>query len=101
VASGIEPSPMPAHMFDYQAAATAFCMRQGRAALFLDTGLGKTVCELEFAAQCAASTNGWALILTPLAVARQIEAEGLRFGYDCRVIRDQSEAGAGINICNY
>jgi hypothetical protein len=101
VASGVEPSTMPAHLFDYQVAATDFCIRQGRAALFLDTGLGKTVCELEFAAQGAAATNGWALILTPLAVARQIETEGRRFGYDCRVIRDMSEAGPGINICNY
>lgn len=101
IASGIEPSVMPPHLFDYQAAATAFCLRQGRAALFLDTGLGKTVCELAFAAQAAHATNGWSLILTPLAVARQIEAEGRRFGYECRVIRDQSEAGHGINICNY
>lgn len=101
IASGIEPSPMPAHLFDYQVAATAFCLRQGRSALFLDTGLGKTVCELEFAAQGAAATNGWALILTPLAVARQIEIEGRRFGYNCRVIRDLSEARPGVNICNY
>jgi hypothetical protein len=42
-----------------------------------------------------------ALILTPLAVAKQIEREAVRFGYDARVIRDQSEARAGINICNY
>ena len=101
MASGIEPSPMPGHMFDFQAAATAFCLRQGRAALFLDTGLGKTICELEFARQAAAAANGWSLILTPLAVARQIEAEGWRFGYKCRVIHDQSEACGGINICNY
>lgn len=101
MAVGIEPAPMPAHLFDYQAAATAFCIRQGRAALFLDTGLGKTVCELEFARQTAAASNGWALILTPLAVARQIETEGRRFGYDCRVIRSMEDAGPGINICNY
>lgn len=101
MASGIEPAPMPAHLFDYQAAATSFCIRQGRAALFLDTGLGKTVCELEFACQMAAASNGWALLLTPLAVARQIEVEGRRFGYDCRVIREMSDAGPGINICNY
>lgn len=101
IANGVEPSAMPPHLFDYQAAATGFCIRQGRAALFLDTGLGKTACELEFAKQGSAATNGFALILTPLAVARQIEAEGRRFGYDCRVIRDQSEAKPGINICNY
>lgn len=101
IASGIEPSAMPPHLFDYQAAATAFCIRQGRAALFLDTGLGKTVCELEFARQTGDASNGCALILTPLAVARQIEAEGRRFGYNCQVIRDQSEVGPGISICNY
>ena len=99
LASGIEPAPMPGHMFDYQADATAFCIRQGRAALFLNTGLGKTICELEFARQTAG--HGMALILTPLAVARQIEAEGRRFGYECRVIREQSDAAPGINICNY
>ena len=101
VAVGIDPGPMPAHMFDYQVAATQFCIRQGRAALFLDTGLGKTICELEFADQTARASNGRALILTPLAVARQIEAEGRRFGYNCRVVREQSEVADGINICNY
>lgn len=98
---GIEPGPMNDALFDYQRAATEFCLRQGRAALFLDTGLGKTVCELEFATQAAASTNGTSLILTPLAVARQIEREAVRFGYDARVVREQSEVRPGINICNY
>jgi hypothetical protein len=100
-ASGIEPGPMNPVMFDYQKDATAFCIRQGRAALFLDTGLGKTICELEFASQAAAHTGKPALILTPLAVARQIEREAARFGYTARVVRDQSEVRDGINICNY
>jgi len=100
-ASGIEPGPMNPAMFDYQKDATAFCIRQGRAALFLDTGLGKTICELEFASQAAAHTGKPALILTPLAVARQIEREAVRFGYNARVVRDQSEVRDGINICNY
>mgnify|MGYP003385626952 CR=1 FL=1 len=98
-ARGITPAPMPAHMFDFQRDVTAFAIRQGCAALFLDTGLGKTACMLEWAAQCAG--DGMALILTPLAVARQIEREGVRWGYNARVIRDQSEAAPGINICNY
>lgn len=101
MAFGIEPGPMPAHLFDYQAAATEFCLRQGRAALFLDTGLGKTICELEFARQAAAHTDRPALILTPLAVARQIEREGLRFGYTIRVVREASDVAEGINVCNY
>lgn len=99
--TGIDPRPMPGHLFDFQSVATQFCLRQGRAALFLDTGLGKTVCELEFARQTAEYTELPALILTPLAVARQIEREGLRFGYIIRVVRDQSDVGPGINVCNY
>lgn len=98
---GFEPVPITAPLFDFQRHATETCIRRGRAALFLDTGLGKTICELEFASQCAAHSDGPALILTPLAVARQIENEALRFGYGAKVIRDQSEAWGLINICNY
>jgi hypothetical protein len=100
-ARGFEPYPISAALFDFQKAATEFCIRRGRAALFLDTGLGKTICELEFALQAAEASNGCALILTPLAVARQIEREAVRFGYGARVVREQSEVRAGINICNY
>jgi superfamily II DNA or RNA helicase len=100
-AVGIAPQPMPSSLFDYQAAATAFCLEQGRAGLFLDTGLGKTRCELEFARQAADATNGRAMILTPLAVARQIEAEAIACGYDARVVRDGAEVRDGISICNY
>lgn len=102
-ASGIEISAddLSPYLFDFQRDVTAFCLRQGRAGLFLDTGLGKTLCQLEFAERARHDANGRALILTPLAVARQIEREGQKFGYDARVIRDQSEARDGINICNY
>jgi hypothetical protein len=100
-AIGIEPGEPIGPLFPFQRHCVDFALRQGRAALFLSTGLGKTICELEFARQAAEATNGRALILTPLAVAWQIAAEGQRFGYDARVIRDQSEARAGINICNY
>ena len=100
-AVGIEPSPMPAHLFDYQADCVGFALRQGRAAMFLDTGLGKTRIQLEWAKQAAAATNGRALILTPLAVARQIEREGRALGYQVQVIREQADAGDGISICNY
>lgn len=88
-------------LFDFQRDVAAFCLRQGRAGLFLDTGLGKTLCQLEFAERARRDANGLALILTPLAVARQIEREAARFGYGARVIREQAEAGDGINICNY
>jgi superfamily II DNA or RNA helicase len=100
-AMGIEPGAMPAHLFDYQAECVAFALRQGRAAMFLDTGLGKTRIQLEWCHQAAAASNGRALLLTPLAVARQIEREGVALGYNVRVIRSQDEARDGINVCNY
>lgn len=99
--SGFEPGPLPDHLFDFQKECVAFCLRQGRAGLYLDTGLGKSRCQLEWAAQSAEQSNGKALMLTPLAVAKQIEREARALGYEARVIRDQSEAKDGINICNY
>lgn len=103
--AGFEPTAeTPRHFtgdFAFQKVCIDFAIRHGRSALFLDTGLGKTLCELDFASQCAAHSDGPALILTPLAVARQIEAEALKYGYGAKVIRDQSEAWGLINICNY
>ncbi|OFW99191.1 MAG: hypothetical protein A3E78_14290 [Alphaproteobacteria bacterium RIFCSPHIGHO2_12_FULL_63_12] len=96
-----EIPPLKKHLFPFQRHCVEFGLRVGSWGLYLDTGLGKTACELEWARHAAEASNGKALILTPLAVARQIEREGIRWGYDIRVIRDQSEAGPGVNVCNY
>lgn len=93
--------PLAPHLFPFQRSCVDFLLRAGSGGLFLDTGLGKTACELEWCHHAAGATNGRALILTPLAVARQIEREGKRWGYEIRVIREQSEAGIGINVSNY
>ena len=98
---GIEPDNIPSFFKPHQVDATAFALRKARAGCFLDTGLGKTLCELEFAKQSAHAANGRALILTPLAVAKQIEREANKFGYDAKVIREQSDATSLISICNY
>lgn len=99
---GIESTPSPPdHLFTYQGAVASFGLRAGSWACWLATGLGKTRIELWWAQEAARLSNGRALILTPLAVARQTEAEGKRLGYNVRVIRNQDEARAGVNICNY
>lgn len=99
---GIEHFPKLApHLFPYQAHCVDFLLRAGSGGLFLDTGLGKTAIELEWSRIAAMETNGRALILTPLAVARQIEREGRRWGYDIHVIREQVDAKDGISVCNY
>lgn len=89
------------HLFPFQRHSVEFCLRVGTAGLFLDTGLGKTECQLEWCRHAQEATNGRSLILTPLAVAGQTKRRADRWGYPARVIRDQSEAGDGINICNY
>jgi hypothetical protein len=99
---GMEHTPtLASHLFPFQAEAVQFGLRVGSWGCFLDTGLGKTACELEWARHAADASNGHALILTPLAVARQIEAEGRKWGYDVRVVREQSDVRPGINVCNY
>lgn len=89
------------HLFPFQRSSVEFALRAGCAGLFLDTGLGKTECQLEWCQKAIEATNSRALILTPLAVAGQTKRRADKWGYEARIIRDQSEAGPGINICNY
>lgn len=85
----------------HQRVAAEFALRAGGSGCYLDTGLGKTLVEHELVAHGAEATNGFGLILSPLAVAGQIVREGDRFGYKARVVRDQGEVRPGISVCNY
>jgi len=85
----------------HQDAVLQFSLGKGKSAAFLDTGLGKSFIELEFARQCADETGKPSLILTPLAVAGQMVREGQKFNIDARQIRDQSEVGGGVMVANY
>jgi len=101
-ARGISDVPKLAeHLFPFQRACVEFALRVGSAGNFLSTGLGKTACELEWCAHASEASNGRALILAPLSVGWQIAKEAERWGYPARVIREQGDAGNGINICNY
>lgn len=98
---GFAPKLLPDRMFTHQRAAVDFALGKGRAALFLDTGLGKSGCEAVFADECVRETKKPSLILTPLAVARQMQRECEAFGVDARVVRDADEQWSGVNIANY
>jgi hypothetical protein len=89
------------HLFPFQRHCVEHHLRTGVAGCFLDTGLGKTEVQLEFCQKAIEATNSKALIWTPLAVAGQTKRRADRWGYEARVIREQREAGPGINICNY
>lgn len=94
---GVNPGPMGEHLFGFQATATEWALRRGRAAIFAATGLGKTLMELEWARQ----VGGPILLLAPLAVGSQILREAERFEVPARTVADGSELADGVNIANY
>jgi hypothetical protein len=99
---GLKKIPaLAGHLFAFQRDCVEFSLRAGATGCFLDTGLGKTEVQLEWCQKLIEHTNKKALIWTPLAVAQQTKKRADRWGYEARVIREQSEAGPGINICNY
>lgn len=87
-------------MFPHQIALTEWALRKGRAAIFADTGLGKTRMELAFSNEVHKHTRRPVLNLCPLAVAEQTVEEGLAMGLD--IHHDREESGKnGIRITNY
>lgn len=99
--NGITVDTLNACMKQHQRVAVNFALERGSGALFLDTGLGKSLLELEWARQVAEETGKPVLILTPLAVAGQMIREGQKFGIDARQIREPEEVGAGVMVANY
>lgn len=97
----IDVNDLNPNLFDFQKQIVKWALKKGRCALFLDTGLGKTICQLEFANQVCKHENGKALILAPLAVSKQTKQEGIKFGIDVNICRTQEDVKDGINITNY
>jgi hypothetical protein len=110
--SRVPPTGMPhtAHiphdgLFDHQRALVRWACTRGRAAIFADTGLGKSRMQLAWAEAVRLHTGKPVLILAPLAVAPQTAAEGLEIGVQVMHCRDGSDydqaEGSGIVITNY
>ncbi len=74
-------------LFDWQRDITVWAAKKGRCAVFLDTGLGKTFIQLEWARLLAENT----LIIAPLSVARQTVREGLKIDLIVTYVRSQGE----------
>ncbi len=99
---GFEPDAFHAPLFDFQQIAVRFALRQGRAALFEECGLGKTIQQLEWARQVEDRTCKPVIILAPLAVAAQTIAEGKHFGIEVKHARELEDVSSrGIYITNY
>ena len=102
---GFEPDStlFPSQMQGFQVEATAWAVRLGRAALLLDTGRGKTLCQLVWSRCVALHTGRPVLMLTPLAVGPQTIAEAVKFGIpDVYLAEHQRDvSGPGIYVTNY
>ena len=98
---GIDPKYFPDNMFDFQRHVTEYAVKKGKCAIFLDTGLGKTLIELTIASNFVRSTNKPVLIITPLAVAYQFIKEANTFGIDDVEYSKDGTFKAKIVICNY
>lgn len=103
VSSGFEKprENMNQYMFGWQKDIVYWALKKGRAALFEDCGLGKTLQQLEWAQSVCDYTERPVLIVAPLAVAEQTKHEGEKFGYQVSVCRTQNDVLDGINITNY
>lgn len=97
---GFAPTSINDRLFDFQSAIVQWACKRGRAAVFADTGLGKTSIQLEWANQVARHNNGRVLIVAPLCVAQQTEEESTKFGINARYLR-RDDPNQAIVITNY
>jgi len=94
----IDESLIHPSLFPFQRALVAWAAKRGRAALFCNTGLGKTRMQIEWARLVPARR---ALILAPLAVGRQTIAEGAKLGVPIHDMRTDWTPRDGLNVVNY
>ena len=93
----VDDSSISDVLFPFQRQLTKWALRKGRSAIFADTGLGKTIMQLEWARH----VDGRVLIAAPLAVAGQTVREA-RDLLDLKVEYDREGTSAGqIVITNY
>ena len=93
---GIEAGSLHSILFPYQRDIVRWALIRGRACIFADTGLGKTLMQCEWARHIP----GRVLILAPLSVAQQTVKEAQKIGLDIAYDRSGNSA-AQVVITNY
>ncbi len=81
---GFAPTFIHPQAYDFQTFLVEWALRQGRAAIFADCGLGKTLMQLCWAHNVVRHTNTPVLILSPLSVSLQTVSEADKFGFECK-----------------
>lgn len=99
---GFDPVGLNDNLKPHQEAIVEWACKRGKAAVFADTGLGKSFMQLEWARQVYEHTGKPVLVFAPLAVGKQTEGEAAKFGIDCDVkyLRSQ-DLNVAINVTNY
>jgi len=98
----VDKSSLNPQLCSFQRDLTAWAIERGRAALFCDCGLGKTPMQLAWAEQVTRKLNKPVLILAPLAVSKQTEREGKKFGIAVKVASSDIEVRKhGVYVTNY
>lgn len=96
----IDTASLHGSLYGWQAEIVRWACGVGRAAIWADTGLGKTRMQLEWARVCG--EGAVALIVAPLAVCAQTVREAAVLGIDARYVRHDDEIdGPGIYVTNY
>ena len=98
--SGFDPVFLPDVLFGFQRDLVSWAILKGRAAIFADCGLGKTLMQFVWAENVVRKTGGNVLILTPLAVAGQMVTEAEKFGIELKRSND-GKIQPGITVTNY
>jgi nitrogen regulatory protein PII-like uncharacterized protein len=97
-----DESLYPELIKEHQTVSVTWACKRGRAALFFDTGLGKTLAQLTWADQVVRHTDAPVLILAPLAVSHQTIREGQKFGIDVILAASDNDVEEpAIYISNY
>ena len=94
-ADAIHPS-----LHDWQAELVQWAAKTGRAAIWADTGLGKTRMQVEWLRHVTG--DGYGLIVAPLAVCHQTVREAEKVGVSAEYVRGSVDLGKpGIYVTNY
>lgn len=96
----IQESWLNSNLFDYQREIVKRACEIGRYALFMDTGLGKSITQMNFAYCVWEYTKKPVLLLAPLAVVFQMCDEAKKFGFNLHRVEDGILVN-GLNITNY
>lgn len=106
--AGFECDSIPPQLFPFQHAIVKWALKKGKAAIFADTGLGKTFMQVAWADCVFKYTGNRVLIIAPLCVAQQtineatkLDVSPIKFVRTMDDIVSETHCDTGLFITNY